>query len=322
MEKAGRVLTLFYRLINGERIKKIDFAKEFNITERSVDRDIQTIRIILDEVHASSRLLFNSDEEIYSLSCKEKRYLGGVEAVLLATIVLGSRSLCRAEAEGLVQSILTLLPVHEKHATIEAIREDLQEYVEPVHKQALMKMQWDLYQCIRCRQKIQICYLKNTGEEVKRKVMPMDITFSEFYFYLIAFIDKGEYNVPAFFRLDRINSFDVLSEYYERKITKNYSWARERKALQFMYAGKVMEVTLRCKQTALEAFRDRLPNHRIINKIGEETIIKARVYGEGFFRWVLMQGESVEILAPQEARKKFREILMGIQKKYQDLEGV
>lgn len=36
MEKAHRVLLLFYRLLKGERIHKANFAFEHHVTERSV----------------------------------------------------------------------------------------------------------------------------------------------------------------------------------------------------------------------------------------------------------------------------------------------
>lgn len=68
MEKAHRVLLLFYRLLKGERIHKANFAFEHHVTERSVERDIQTIRNCLEEQHANMSLLFDRKNESYYLS--------------------------------------------------------------------------------------------------------------------------------------------------------------------------------------------------------------------------------------------------------------
>ena len=68
MEKAHRVLLLFYRLLKGERIRKTNFAFEHQVTERTVERDIQTIRNCLEEQHANMSLLFDRTDESYYLS--------------------------------------------------------------------------------------------------------------------------------------------------------------------------------------------------------------------------------------------------------------
>ncbi len=68
MEKAHRVLLLFYRLLKGEHIHKVNFAFEHHVTERSVERDIQTIRNCLEEQHANMSLLFDRKNESYYLS--------------------------------------------------------------------------------------------------------------------------------------------------------------------------------------------------------------------------------------------------------------
>lgn len=68
MEKAHRVLLLFYRLLKGERIRKTNFAFEHHVTERSVERDIQTIRNCLEDQHANMSLLFDRKTECYYLS--------------------------------------------------------------------------------------------------------------------------------------------------------------------------------------------------------------------------------------------------------------
>ena len=44
MKKSNRVLDLFYRLLRGERVNRTAFAEEYEMSERSVERDMRTIR--------------------------------------------------------------------------------------------------------------------------------------------------------------------------------------------------------------------------------------------------------------------------------------
>lgn len=46
MDKVSRILRLFHSLIQGQKLNKADFAKSNNISERSVDRDIEDIPLL------------------------------------------------------------------------------------------------------------------------------------------------------------------------------------------------------------------------------------------------------------------------------------
>ena len=312
MEKASRVLMLFYRLLQKEHLHKANIAIEYNTTERSIDRDIKTIRLVLDDLHTGIKLGFDKKEESYYLFDQAENLLTGREMLLLLKVLLGSRVLCKSEMKGLIDSLRTIFPKQDKYELISAIKDEIEQYVEPVHKQAIMKMQWDLQHCIIRREQIVMQYIKGTGEPIERLVLPVGIIFSEFYFYLVAFIAEKSYQYPAFFRLDRISSFVITGEQYSRRLYEQYSVGKLRECVQFMYAGELTKVTLRCKPNVVEAVRDRLPNHQIIGKEGDDRIIKAKIFGEGFLRWVLMQQERVEVLEPEYMREQMKQSLEKI----------
>ena len=54
----------------------------------------------------------------------------------------------------------------------------------------------------------------------------------------------------------------------------------------------------------MEAVLDRVPKYEIIQEADESALLKVTAFGEGFIRWAAMQGEAVEILAPQELRER------------------
>ena len=51
---------------------------------------------------------------------------------------------------------------------------------------------------------VTITYYKMNRENIKRKIKPVSLMFSEYYFYLIAYEADDEKYLPKFFRVDRI----------------------------------------------------------------------------------------------------------------------
>ena len=49
---------------------------------------------------------------------------------------------------------------------------------------------WNLSAAIRAHKEIKITYMRQSGDDVSRVLKPVGIMFSEFYFYLVGFIDK------------------------------------------------------------------------------------------------------------------------------------
>ncbi len=310
MDQAGRILCLYCRLMRRERLHIENVAMEYHITERSIARDFHTIRLVLSELHENSELLFDNCDKSYYLSrCGQSDTLSGMDIMALLKVLIGGRAFRRDELTGSVDTMRSFLSYNGRKELYNAIEDELKNYIEPLHHKPIIKMQWDLNRAIFKRQKICILYKKSDGTKVKREVLPVNIVFAEYYFYLVAFLDNEDYDYPAFFRIDRIESFDILGKIDENSRHNGFKYSDMASAVQFMYAGELMNIKLRCRKNALEAVLDRVPKHSIIEESGDFAIIEATVFGEGFMRWAVMQGKAVEILAPKELRRKIAENL-------------
>ena len=132
------------------------------------------------------------------------------------------------------------------------------------------------------------------------------ILFSEFYFYLIAFIAEGDseefnktikdYAYPAIYRIDRIQRFYVTEDHFRVVYANRFEEGEFRKRVQFMYPGKLKQVRFYVKDFSLEAVLDRLPTAKIIKQDKKGYLISAEVFGEGIDMWLRSQGEWVEIV--------------------------
>ena len=138
---------------------------------------------------------------------------------------------------------------------------------------------------------------------VKRRVLPVGLMFSEYYFYLTAFLeDKSGFEnpddlFPTIYRIDRIRSFKVLNEHFRVPYSSRFEEGEFRKRVQFMYGGRLERIRFRYTGPSIEAVLDRLPTAEIVSEDAEGWTVHAEVFGKGVEMWLRSQGTNVVSLA-------------------------
>ncbi|MGP1586052.1 MAG: helix-turn-helix transcriptional regulator [Schwartzia sp. (in: firmicutes)] len=314
MQKSQRVLDMFYRLLRGEKVDKYRYAEEYEMSVRSVERDARTIRDVLEGW--GDRLEIDGEGHYY-LKASQRREFTEMEVLFIAKVLLGSRTLCGEEMVQILRGMNALFPIDIRHEIKSAIQSELEQYVGPQHGKKLLRRLWELNHAMQKQLKIALVYRKISGEEVRRKVLPVSVVSSECYLYLVGFFEEKAYPYPAFFRLDRIVLAEVTAEHYNPKLFSACNMGRMKKCIQFMYAGELMHVKLACLPHVVEPVRDRLPNSRVVGHDGERTILTAKVFGEGFGRWALPYGAAIEVLEPKALREEIAAAAKAITAMYE-----
>ena len=213
--KTSRVLILFYRLWQGERISKQRFMNEFKIGERTFERYLQEIRNSLADCYSAKELCFDSHSKTYYISEIVNIQLKGTDVLPLMLMLLGSHTFLKSEVKEILKPYLSLLSRSER-STIESVVKSMnQKYIEPEHKKLLLKLISDLSYCIQNQRKICLHYNVEGDEEKNIKVQPLQIIFAESYFYLTAL--EESHVEPKSYRLDKITSFDLLESVASKK---------------------------------------------------------------------------------------------------------
>ena len=153
----------------------------------------------------------------------------------------------------------------------------------------------------------------------------VSIMFSEYYFYLNAFIvEKDEngkyvhkYNYPAIFRIDRIKDYQQMGETFKVSYANRFEEGEFRKRIQFMYAGKLMNMKLKFFGDNPEPILDRLPTARVVEQYEHEYVIEAEVYGKGCIMWLLSQADKVEVLRPESLREEMKRMIRKMMERYE-----
>ena len=330
--KNTRTLDIYIRLSEGRIINKSEEARNFGVDERSIQRDIDDIRAFLDErnLHCGDqrRIIYDRIQKGFIMTGVEASLMTNSEILAVAKILLESRAFSKRELQDILDKLIEgCVPLKNMKLVSDLIANEKYHYVELNHKEYIQDKLWDIGSDIHEHNLVAIRYARANAprESIKRIVEPISILFSEYYFYLNAFIvEKNEsgkyvhkYSYHAIFRIDRIKNYKQLNEKFRVYYANRFEEGEFRKRIQFMYVGKLMSVKMRFYGDNPEPILDRLPTARVIEQYEHECTIEAEVYGKGIIMWLLSQGSKIEVLRPESLREEMKNILLEMLERYQ-----
>lgn len=310
-DKIERVLGIYTKLIDGSIVNKAIEAINYGVNERSIQRDIDDIRNYMEQSIADSgvvnSIIYDRQEKGYRLERIYQSKFSNSEILAICKILLDSRAFTKMEMESMLSKMIeSCVPETNQKIVSELIKNEAFHYIEPRHKTVFIEKMWDIGQAIQQNLYIEIKYQGMQGSTVKtRKLKPVAIMFSEYYFYMTAFIDdkkiKDNFNViddafPTIYRIDRIQELNVLKKHYHIPYKDRFEEGEFRKRVQFMYGGKLRKVKFEYSGYSIEAVLDRLPTAQILSEENGKYLISAEVFGDGIDMWLRSQGELIKIV--------------------------
>jgi predicted DNA-binding transcriptional regulator YafY len=308
-DKVKRVLEIYTKLIGGYTINKAEEAMNYNVNERTIQRDIDDIRNYLEtsEEHngITNSVIYDRTEKGYRLEQIYTLKLTNGEVLAICKILLDSRAFIKSEMTGILDKLISCcVPQKNQKLVADLISNEEFHYVEPRHKTVFIDTMWEIGQAIRNCQYIEIDYRRTKDKAiVKRKIKPVAIMFSEYYFYVTAFIDddnvKKDFDVlndsfPTIYRIDRIKHLKVCEERFHIPYSSRFEEGEFRKRIQFMYGGKLQKVQFEYVGSDIDAVLDRLPTASIISENSGTYTVVAEVFGKGIDMWIKSQGDYIK----------------------------
>ncbi len=308
-DKIERVLAIYAKLLKKELINKSEEAKKYGVNERTILRDIDDIRnfLVLDADNNGGvrrSIKYNRAKGGYQLEQENDEQLTNSELLALCKILLDSRAFTKEEMSNLLNKLIVCCAPRENQKLVdELIRNEKFHYVEPRHKTQFINTIWDIGQAIHSHNLIEIDYLRTCDHMIKtRRLQPASILFSEYYFYLTAFIDdekiRENFDVindsyPTIYRIDRIQKLKILDEKFHVFYRDRFEEGEFRKRVQFMYGGKLRKVRFKYTGSDINAILDRLPTAQVVNEKDGAYVVEAEVFGNGIEMWIRSQGDAV-----------------------------
>lgn len=306
--KNERILNIYEQLLQGRLIVKREIAERYHVDSRSVQRDIGDIRNFLEnrtvETGIERRVIYDSSQKGYRLENADSQLIECREVLVLCKVLLESRSLVRSELFPMIDKLLSLCEYNADYKKVaQMLLNEKYHYNELQHKKPLMKVVWDLSCAVNENRYVEIQYQTLFKDRpVARMIKPVGIMFSEFYFYLAAYIDgidkEKEYEnpddrYPTIYRIDRIQEYTLLSATFIIPYRDRFEEGEFKKRVQFMYGGRLQRVQFLYTGPSVEAVLDRLPTAKIMKEEKGEYVISAEVFGKGVDMWIKSQGSYI-----------------------------
>lgn len=294
--------------MHGQMLRKDELAAEFGVSEKSIQRDLEAIRDFLDRRVAQegfgSMLVYDYQERAYCLEQDNGMNLSNEEILAISKILLESRAFTRREMEDILDKlVVNCVPKENRRLVNDMLLNERYHYMELQHRRPFMDKLMPLSNAIRESRVIRIKYGKLKGKEtVERRLEPLAILFSEYYFYLVGFIEgidkekafeNADDPFPTIYRIDRIEEMEILDERFQILYKNRFEEGEFRKRIQFMYGGKLRKVKFKYRGENVEAILDRLPTAKILDEEDGICTMSAEVFGKGIDMWMRSQGDNV-----------------------------
>lgn len=303
--KSTRLLTIYARFLSGQILNKRALALEFNVAERSIQRDMDSLRCFLSDQGVAQNVVYDRSRHGYYLTDILPKGLTNSEILAVCKILLESRSMRKDEMFPILDKLVDCcVPKSNKTLVLKLLSNEKHHYIEPHHGVSVLNGLWEIGQAVNQHRVMEIEYQKlNAKEWVHRVIEPVGIMFSEYYFYLAAYIRnidrKGSFenpddNFPTIYRIDRIRALCVTDERFSPAYAARFQEGEFRKRVQFMYGGKLQTVRFTYSGPSIEAVLDRLPTAKVTDEQDGVYTVQAEVFGKGVDMWLRSQGEYVE----------------------------
>lgn len=316
--KKDRILEIFFRAIRGEKISIQNLAIEYNVSAKSISRDINDLKAFLADhrdLVGNTELKYSNQEKSYHLYMDE--FLTNKELFALTEVMIGSRAFSKMELLALVEKMKRFTTPDDRTKLNELIRKELYHYTEVKHDcESVQTTLWQLINCITEKREISIEYYRADRKWVTHRIRPASVMFADYYFYLIAFNTEGTLDKPLYFRIDRIKYITEHRKKFTGMEAPEFDEGLLRQRSLFMWPGELRTIRFEFTGSAIQAILDKLPTARVIERNGRTYTVEADVYGDGIKMWLLSQGRRIKVTAPEGFVEEMRQEILRMSENY------
>jgi len=317
--KMDRVLEIFFRGLRGEDLSVQRLADEYEVSTKSITRSINDLKNFLAdhrELVGHTELQYSHQDRCYRLYMDE--FLSNKELFALVEVMIGARAFSKEELLHLTAKLKKFTTPEDRQKLNELVRKELYHYPEVKHDcDSVQESLWQLVNCISERQEISIDYYRMDRKWVTHRLRPASVMFTDYYFYLIAYLAEGNTEKPYYFRIDQIRQIVVHRKKFATDDTPAFDEGLLRQRSLFMWPGKLQTIRFEFTGPSVQAVLDKLPTARIIEREGRKYLIEAETYGKGIKMWLLSQGAWVKVIAPEGLVSEIKDQLQEMLSQYE-----
>ncbi|MCM3785370.1 YafY family transcriptional regulator [Neobacillus mesonae] len=292
--KIDRLLSITILLLNRGRISAKELAERFEVSTKTIYRDIETLNQSGIPIVSYQGLAggFEIMEE-YTIS---RQFLTLREITAIVTAVKGMNSAIDDRTlDGLLEKVRALLGKMDRAESVTSGAGMIFDF-NPWNRGAEAQEKFNrLREAIEASTKVQITYVNSNGNESERLIEPANLILKGNVWYLQAYCTlKKEFRV---FRLSRILEIEVLNErfgYQEAPSLESYEWNAE------WTKGEVREITLIYDPAVRYRLADSFSSEQIrVLENGFAQVTSTFTVDEWFYGMLLSYGDHVRVEQPK-----------------------
>lgn len=305
LKPTQRMLEMLLLALKGEELSNKDLANEYGVSTRTIGRDITEIKNFLAdhrEITGHSELEYEHQIKAHKLNMEDDDFLQDQEIMILVEILIGSRAIDYLDLLRIVKKLKRFTTPKDRQLLENLIAKETYQYKDAQVKiecRNLLENVWKLNKHIKFGKEITIRYMKMNESIIERRIKPLSIMFTDYYFYLIAVTVSDQEKIPKYYRIDRITNFTEHREALLKDDSLKFDEGELRKKSLLMWPGPERRVVFEFKGPSLQAILDKIPTAKVIDKVDNKYIVEADVYGDGIKMFLLSQGSWVKVLEPE-----------------------
>lgn len=218
--QSSRILSMYDRLSKGSVLTKKVEADRFQVSEKTIQRDIEWIRNYLSEEKVHESLIYCRTARGYKLAFEgNDDNLQNEEILAIAKVLIESRAFPKNEMDNLIQKLTALSQTEEREFIQQILLNEKHLYVDLQHEKSLFPLLWDLAKAVHTKKHVKIRYKRESNTcDAERILKPVGLIFSEYYFYLVAYQTTIDLDFPTIYRVDRITSAIVMEKRFKNPL--------------------------------------------------------------------------------------------------------
>jgi predicted DNA-binding transcriptional regulator YafY len=312
MNRIDRVSAILIQLQSRRIVKAIDIAERFNISLRTVYRDVKTLEQagipIIGEAGVGYSIMDGyrlppvmfTREEATAFLTAEKFVEKLTDASTMEhhkSAMYKIRAILKTAEKNLLEEIDSKIEVLKSHSQLRVNNKD--------HIQTLLNN-------IAQKMVLTIDYFANHSQQhTKRDIEPIGIFYKDSYWHLIAFCRmRNDYRD---FRLDRINHVSVTDKVFDNKHPTLKAYIAQTAKEQEMDMVIMRVDKLIYSHLEFQKYYSGFVSEKAVGNQIEMTFLTISL--EGFARWFMMFGDNAEIVSPDSLKERIGNIAAAIAQK-------
>lgn len=307
---------MFDRLIDGQGISKKLEAFSHQVSEKTIQRDLDQIREYIEATKLNCHLDYDRIKKVYKLTNIGKIFLSKEQVLIIVKILNESRALLKSEMSDIIDKLISSVAEGQQDSIRNLLFDEKHLDIDLNLNKSLLQLIWSISEAIQKRKLIKVHYLRESDSSEK-VLKPLGVVFSEYLFYLIAYESNQKKELLTVYRIDRIQNIEVLDKKFTVTYIERFQAGEFRKRIQFMHAGERILMKLIYKGKSPQVVLDRLPTANFFKDKDGQYFFEAVVVSRSIKMWLLSQGANIEVLEPIELREEMIETIQTMYGNYQ-----